>query len=181
MSLVAIQGIKGSYSEEATSKFFGRNAEILECLNFEETFESVVSGKAQMAVVPLKNKIVGEIKKANELLAQTKLRILDEMPLAVKHVLVGTPKATLNNLKNVRSHEEAFRQCQKFLSQNAHLETFIGNDTASSIRRIVIEDNSEKAAIGSGRAAEIYGGKILMENIADDLENVTWFYVIGQN
>ena len=36
---VAIQGVKGSYSEEAARKFFGAKANIVECLNFEETFQ----------------------------------------------------------------------------------------------------------------------------------------------
>jgi prephenate dehydratase len=66
-----------------------------------------------------------------------------------------------------------------FLSKHQKLQQIIGADTASSIRRIVEENNAENAAIGSRRAAEIYGAKILKENIADDLENWTTFYLLG--
>lgn len=179
MSLVAIQGIRGSYSEEAVKKMFGEKAEILECLSFEETFEAVLSKKARFALVPLKNKIVGEIKSATSILKRTDLQILDELPLKIQHVLVGTYNANIEKLQTICSHEEALKQCRKFLSENATWQTIIGGDTASCVRRIIEENDAKGAAIGSKRAAEIYGGKILKENIADDLENVTTFYLIS--
>lgn len=175
---VAIQGIKGSYSEEAARKFFGAEAEIVECLNFEDTFRSVILNQTKYAVVPLKNKIVGEIKSATEFLNRTNLKISNELPLEVRHVLCGTRNAEIENLKTVRSHVEALKQCRKFLKCNDHLMQIIGADTASSIRRIVEENRAENAAIGSRRAAEIYGAKILKENIADDSDNWTTFYLI---
>lgn len=179
-NLVAIQGIKGSYSEEAARKLFpGKKAQVLECLNFEQTFDAVVSKRANYAVVPFKNKIVGEIETTHILLEQTDLRILEELPLEIRHVLVGTKNASFENLKSVRSHVEALKQCRIFLSKHQKFRQVIGADTASSIRRIVEENNVENAAIGSRRAAEIYGAKILQENIADSLENWTTFYLLG--
>lgn len=175
---VAIQGVKGSYSEEAAQKFFGAKAEIVECPNFEETFQTVVSKRAKFAVVPLKNKIVGEIASATEFFKRTNLKISDELALEVRHVLCGTLNAEFENLKTVRSHIEALKQCRKFLSENDQLKQIIGADTATSIRRIVEENIEENAAIGSRRAAGIYGARILLENIADDVDNWTTFYLL---
>ena len=175
---VAIQGVKGSYSEEAARRFFGAKANIVECLNFEDTFNSVISNQTKYAVVPLKNKIVGEITSATEFLNRTNLKISDELPLEVRHVLAGTNDAEFENIKTVRSHIEALKQCRQFLSGNKNLQQIIGADTASSIRRIVEENISENAAIGSRRAVEIYGAKILVENIADDPDNWTTFYLL---
>jgi len=179
MSLIAIQGVKGSYSEEAVLKMFGNTAQILECEDFAEMFQTLQNGNANYAVVPLKNKIVGEIEIAVNLLKQTSLKVLDELPLEVRHVLVGTQNAEFESLKSVRSHVEALKQCRNFLSKHAQLQQNIGADTASSVRRIIEENAAENAAIASRRAAEIYGAKILKENIADDLENWTTFYLIG--
>lgn len=175
---IAIQGITGSYSEAAARKFFGAKAEIVECLDFEETFQTVVSKKAKYAVVPLKNKIVGEISSATEILNRTNLKVSDELSLEVRHVLCGTLNAEFDNIKTVRSHVEALKQCRKFLSENQQLQQIVGADTASSVRRIVGENIEENAAIGSRRAAEIYGAKILLENIADDVDNWTTFYLL---
>ncbi len=179
MNLVAIQGIRGSYSEEAAQKMFGEKAEILEWVSFEETFAAVLSKRAKFALVPVNNKIVGEIKSATSILKRTNLRILDELQLEIQHVLVGTYNANFDKVRTIYSHEEALKQCRKFLSENTTWQTIIGSDTASCVRQTIEEGSAVSAAIGSRRAAEIYGGKILKENIADDLENVTTFYLIS--
>lgn len=178
MSVVAIQGVRGSYSEEATFRLLGKSAEILECRKFEDAFQSLIESRAEYAVIPFVNTIVGAIETTHELLKNTNLKISDELPLEVRHVLVGTNEAKFEHLKTVRSHVEALKQCRNFLTGNSHLHQIIGADTASSIRRIVEENDSRNAAIGSRRAADIYGAKILRENIADDTENWTTFYLL---
>ena len=179
MTRVAIQGIEGSYSEEAVREIFGGGASILECTDFGQTFAAVRDGAADSAVVPLKNKIVGEIREAVDLLNASQLRVLERLPLRVRHVLAGTNDSQVQSVISVRSHVEALRQCKRFFAENAHLAQVIGADTASSVRRIVEEGIAANAAIGSKRAAELYGAKILRENIADDIDNWTTFYVIG--
>jgi prephenate dehydratase len=180
MKTVAIQGIEGSYSEAAAREIAGAGAEILCCRDFEETFETVLSGKSFYAVVPLKNKILGFIEKPLELLNKSNLRVLDELPLEIRHVLIGTPDADFENVESIESHFAALKQCENFLSENPQIRLIVGDDTASSVKKIVAEKDSTRAAIGSSRAAEIYGAKILKENIADDAENVTWFYLLGR-
>ncbi len=179
MSLVAIQGIKGSYSEEATLRILGDSAEILECSDFEAAFLAVEHGEAEWAVVPFENKIVGEIETPQRLLKQSCLRIVERFSLEVMHVLAGTPHSDFKSLTSVRSHVEALKQCRRFLSAHKNMTQNIGADTASSVRRIVDENIPVNAAIGSRRAVELYGAKILCENIADDVDNWTTFYLIG--
>lgn len=180
MSLIAIQGIRGSYSEEAVGQMFGDSVEILECADFAETFDAVLNDRADRAVVPLRNKIIGEVESAVREFQKTNLKILDQLLLPVRHVLVGTPDADYENIEIVRSHVEAIKQCQKFLATGGwQIEE--GRDTASSVRRVVQEGDAKKAAIGSRRAVEIYGGKILHEDIADDTENITYFYLVGRH
>ena len=178
MSVVAIQGVRGSYSEEAAGKLCGTQAEILECDNFEDAFRSLIENRADCAVIPFYNKIVGAIETANELLKRTNLKVSDKLILEVRHILAGTNDAKYEDLKSVRSHVEALKQCRRFFVNEQNLQQIIGADTASSIRQIIADDNLQNAAIGSRRAAEIYGAKILRENIADDAENQTTFYLL---
>lgn len=180
MSTVAIQGVKGSYSEQATIKLVGSDADIVECLDFTETFDAVTSQRAEYAVVPVENKIVGEIDGSMEHLRGNTFRVFERLPLQVMHVLAGTADADITSIKTVRSHIEALKQCKKYLAANSNWTQIIGADTASSIRRIVEERRPENAAIGSRRAAELYGAKIIAENIADDRDNWTTFWLIGK-
>ncbi len=179
MTRVAIQGVAGSYSEEAVREIFGIDVTVVECADFETTFKAVQTGRAENAVVPVENKIVGEIGKTVHLLKSGEYRILDKVPLKVRHVLAGLPGARFDELTSVRSHVEALKQCGKFLHSSPKLTQIIGADTASSIRRIVDEADPMKSAIGSRRAADLYGAEILKENIADDIDNWTIFYLIG--
>lgn len=176
---IAIQGVRGSYSEEATLKICGGAARIVECTDFAETFQTLLAGGADYAVVPFENKIVGRIETPNQLLRAHDLKIYEKLELKVRHVLAGGAGAEIENVQTVRSHTEALKQCRRFLSENKHWTQVIGADTASSVRRIVEENRADAAAIGSRRAAEIYGAKILAENIADDADNWTTFYLIG--
>ena len=176
---VAIQGTRGSYSEEAAHRIV-REAAIVECLDFDATFEAVRSGAAAYAVVPVENKIVGEIEGSVGFLRSGGFREHERMPLRVMHVLAGAPDADINSIETVRSHIEALKQCRRYLAARPSWTQAIGADTASSIRRVVETGDITIAAIGSRRAAELYGARILAENIADDPDNWTTFSLIGK-
>jgi prephenate dehydratase len=182
MSVVAIQGVRGSYSEEAARCLIGADAEIVECLDFAEAFETVGNARAEYAVVPVENKIVGEIRDVIGLLRTSRFKVIKKSRLKVEHVLTGTRDCDgeLESIRTVRSHIEALKQCRRFLTVNTHIEQVVGTDTASSVRRIVEENIADNAAIGSRRAAEIYGAKIIAENVADDKDNWTTFCLIGR-
>jgi prephenate dehydratase len=179
MTRVAIQGVAGSYSEEAVERFFGSDAAIVECRSFEDAFAAVTLRKADNAVVPVENKIVGEIRQTMDLLEAGTFRILERLPLKVRHVLAGTVDAEEEMLISVRSHVEALKQCRKFFTLNPHLTQIVGADTASSVRRVVSEADPTRAAIGSRRAAELYGARVLREDIADVRDNWTTFFLLG--
>lgn len=181
MTTVAIQGIRGSYSEEAAFTLVGEGAVIVECMTFEEMFGRLRDNAVELAVVPVENRIVGEIRSTAELLRQSGAQVMSEIPLVVDHVLAGTPDAEFEMLESVRSHIEALNQCGQFFARHPHLQQVIGADTAGSVRRIIEKNDPTHGAIGSRRAAEMYGAKILRENIADDIDNWTKFYLISNS
>ena len=179
MTRVAIQGVAGSYSEEAAQRLLGSDASIVECRDFQSTFDAIVSGLAEAAVVPVENKIVGRIDQSSDLLTASGYRVVERLSLRVQHVVAGAPGAKFDDVTSVRSHVEALKQCQRFLADHPRMKQVIGADTASSIRRVVEDGDLTKAAIGSRRAALLYGATILAEGIADDPDNWTTFYLIA--
>lgn len=180
MKTVAIQGIRGSYSEEAARKMLGASTNLIECNDFISTLGAVSSNCAECAILPLRNKIVGEVETVANLLKKSDLRILEEFDLQIHHVLAGTAKAEIDDVTTVLSHSEALKQCSVFLAQNRRFRQIAGGDTATSIRRIVSENSRENAAIGSERAALFYGAKILSYDVANDADNWTTFGLIGR-
>ena len=180
MNTVAIQGTIGSYSEEAAVALLGKGASIRGYRSFFETFQALLLEKAEYAVIPVFNSIAGEISIATKFLSQSNLTVLDELPLAIRHVLVGNKETEIDVIRIVRSHVEALKQCSEFFAENPNITQTVGADTASCIRRVTSEGNPQNASIGSARAAKIYGGRILCENISNKTNNQTTFHLVGK-
>lgn len=178
MTLVAIQGIRGSYSEEAAEILTGGHGIFVECRNFRDVFDALESTEAEIAVIPVENKITGPIKATNELLEARGSRVVKEIKLKIQHVLAAAKCTQLPAVKYVRSHPEALKQCRRFFDANDHLQAERWADTASGIRSVISENREELAAICSRRAAEQFGAAILLEQVADEEDNWTKFYLI---
>jgi prephenate dehydratase len=179
MTRVAIQGIRGSYSEEAATSMFGGSVELVECPDFASTFREAESGDA-LVLVPVRNSIVGDIASTNSLLRSSGLRVYEEIELRIDHILAGAGPIPVERVRTVRSHPEALKQCNRFLASRPQISVETCTDTATGIRDIAAFGRQDEAAIGSRNAAELYGACILHENIADSAENRTLFYLLGK-
>lgn len=174
---VAIQGIRGSYSEEAAMQLC-RSAELVECRDFKSVFEMLERGGAGFAVVPVENKITGRIDEPAAKVEAGAYKVADTISLSINHVLAGQRGAALADIRFVRSHEQAVRQCGRFFAANGQIEVLYGGDTASSVREVVRGKLPEHSAVCSPRAADLFGADILVKDIADELENWTRFVLI---
>jgi prephenate dehydratase len=72
-------------------------------------------------------------------------------------------------------------QCQKFFADYPLIERIETDDTAASVARVIKRGDRSRAAIGSERAARLYGGVIIKENLEDDAKNQTRFLLLNQN
>lgn len=178
MNTVAIQGIRGSYSEEAAVKLIDGNPDLLECKTFDEVFEKLTDGSADCAVVPIENSIVGEITPVAKLLREGRPRIQKLLALQIDHVIAGVRGARVECVQFVISHEQALKQCRNFLSRRQDLTAVRGPDTASCVRRIVEQGDKSWAAIASHRASRLYGADVLISDIADSNDNSTTFCLV---
>ncbi|MGH9881241.1 MAG: prephenate dehydratase domain-containing protein, partial [Pyrinomonadaceae bacterium] len=73
-------------------------------------------------------------------------------------------------------------QCQRFFAEHPQINRIETDDTAGSVARIIELGDYKRAAIAGKRAAELYGGSILKENLEDHPENYTRFLLLsGKN
>lgn len=180
MTSIAIQGINGSYSYEAARQIAGDDGEILECSDFDQVFLAVLDGHAEYAVIPVLNKIVGQIAKPVELISMNGMTVHKEMKLAIEHVLAAWEGTAIDEIEIVRSHPEALKQCSRYLSEHPNWKVETGADTAGSLRSIVEKNERNAAAICSRKAAELYEARIVAAAIADDADNWTMFQLVGK-
>jgi len=72
----------------------------------------------------------------------------------------------------------ALAQCARFLADHPELKQIIGDDTAGSVAEVMKLNCQHRAAIASKRAAQIYGGVVIQQNIQDDEDNFTRFVLL---
>jgi len=175
----AFQGINGAYSELAGVKIFPK-AKSLACPTFEEMFQSVRDGKAEVAMVPIENSQAGRVADTQRLIPESELKIIGEYFLEIKHNLLVVPGTKLSDIKRIHSHEQGIAQCRnKIIDLNK--EMIIAADTAGSARRISELNNKEDAAIASELASKMYNLDILERDFQDSQNNVTRFLVMSKN
>lgn len=176
--IVAIQGERGSYSDEAALKFFcGYNP--LSKRFLEEVFDSVTSGEADYGVIPVENSTTGSIRKSLDLLLESDVKVVGEVKVRVRHTLLGVKGARLEDIEVVYSHPEAISQCEGFLKSRdwAVIPSF---DTAGAAKEVALVGDRRRAAIAGERVAEIYDLEILARDIQDLPHNITRFFVISR-
>ncbi len=158
-------------------KFFGE-AEPLSCRTLEEVFAAVSEGEAEFGAVPVENSQAGSINETYDLLLKYRPRIYAEVNLKVSHCLIALPDEALEDIERVYSHPQALAQCEEFL-RKLGAELIPAYDTAGSVKMIKERNLRGAAAVAGRRAAEIYGMKILAENIQTNPHNYTRFFIIS--
>ena len=171
----AYQGAPGAYSEEAALALLGPEARLMPCATLEQTFEAVVDGRANDAVVPVESAAAGTVSSVYELLFTHGLVVTGETVINIDYVLVAPQGARREDLRRVLSHPLALAQCADFFRQNRGLEAVSVFDTAGAVRMVLAGADTQTAAIASRRAAALYGAVVLAEHIQDHRDNWTRF------
>ncbi len=179
--LVAFQGEKGAYSEDACFRYFGASVKTQPFLDFQSVFEAVEKDKVTHAVVPVENSIEGSVAQVNDLLLDHDLTISGETMVPVRHYLMAFDDATMDTIREVMSHPQALGQSRKFLANHSDWHVTPCYDTAGSARMVAESKRKDIAAIASKRAASVYGLKILKEDIQSEEVNYTRFFVLEKN
>ena len=178
-SRVAFLGEHGTFSETAALGILGTEPRYISYPTFEELFGAIDAGEADYIISPLENSLVGSIHRCYDLLVASDLHMVAEIVLPVSHFLVACPDATIESIRTVESHPAALGQCERFFAAHPYIKGIAADDTAGSVKRAIESGDVTRAAIGSRRAAMIFGGTILREHIEDHAENYTRFALLA--
>ena len=176
-TIVAFQGSLGAYSDLAARSVFPQ-AHTLPCLSFEDTFEAVLQGEADYAMIPIDNSVTGRVADVHHLLPESHLFIVGEHYQRIDHHLLGIPGTRLEQVRRVRSHIQALEQCRMSL-RGLKVEILSHSDTAASALEVRRLNQPQEAAIASELAAQIYGLEIIARQIQDKDSNTTRFLIMS--
>lgn len=158
--------------------YFGKDIELAECMSFTEIPILLNSGGVDSAVMAIENSIAGAILPNYALIDEYDLNIEGEVYTNIHHHLMALPGQTMDDIREVWSHPMALLQCRRFLRDQPRIKLVEDQDTAEVARRIVEKNISGVAAIASKKAAEMYGLKVLTDNIQTIKNNSTRFFVL---
>jgi prephenate dehydratase len=176
---VCFQGEKGSYSHEASEKYFGKDVTVKPRKALREVFHAIEAKQVAFSVVPVENSYEGSINETHDLLSTTRSKVCGEVLVRVRHCLIAMPRTKQRQIATVYSHPQALAQCAKYLRRHK-LEAVPYYDTAGSVKLVKKMRSTKVAAIASRRAAELYSMEIVSEGIEDSAVNYTRFFILGR-
>ncbi len=174
---IGFLGPEGTFSHEAAMMRFGSSVDYSPLADIPAVFEEVVRGHIDYGLVPVENSIGGGVVDTLDAFLASSARICAEVLVNIHHNLSAS--GPWDKIDRVVSKSQVFAQCRKWLSASAkHVEQMPVESTSAAA--ILAKTNPNVAAISSRKAAEMYGLSILFENIEDNPDNVTRFFVISR-
>ncbi|MGL4908560.1 MAG: prephenate dehydratase [Bacteroidales bacterium] len=182
---IAIQGIAGSYHEQAAHELFAARNQThittLPCYTFKELFEAMEADNSLLGLIAIENTIAGSLLPNYEMLSNSQSQIVGEYKLRISHCMAALQSETLDSIVEVNSHPIALRQCEDFLSKLPKAKIVEKDDTANAAKWIAETKQTGHAAICSKTAAKQYGLQILAEGIETNQRNFTRFLLLAHH
>jgi prephenate dehydratase len=175
---IAYQGEPGANSD-AACRAVVPELEPLPCQTFEDAFDAVESGRAELAMIPVENSIAGRVADIHHLLPESGLHIVGEYFMPIHFQLMASPGTRLSQVRTVRSHAHALGQCRRILREHAW-NGVVADDTAGAAREVAELADPSVAALAPRLAAELYGLDVLAEDVEDEHHNTTRFLVLSR-
>ena len=173
---ISFQGAPGCNGHRAALEN-APNCLPLACFSFEDALEAVKDGRAGRAIIPIENSQHGRVADIHFLLPESGLHIVGEHFMAIHHALMALGNGPF---AAAYSHPQALGQSRFFLRTRGIVPMAYA-DTAGAAAYVAELGDPAACAIAPAIAAELYGLKIVAENVEDAADNMTRFVVLAQN
>ncbi len=176
---IAYLGPAGTFTE-AAAILHDAEASLIPMSSIAAVASAVDIDTAEEGVVPIENSIEGSVTDTLDLLIHdSTLAIRRELVISIEHCLLVKPGVTRDEITSIHSHPQALGQCRRYMeAQFPQAQAVAALSTAAAVEDMMAGPSSA-AAIGTARAAEIYGAEVLSRGIQDNKANFTRFVVLA--
>lgn len=175
-------GPDGTFSEEAALNYTLKldNVELVKFPTIRAVLDAVEKGFVDEGIVPFENSIEGVVTTTIDglIFDDSKLYIKSETVIKISQNFLVRKDYNGEKLERIISHPQGIAQCDKFLRENFKDTLCEAVSSTAEAARIVSTSGNFIASISPKRSADVYGLKILHENIQDDNNNATRFVVV---
>ncbi len=173
---IAYQGAPGANSHLAALDY-APDSIPLPCFAFEDAIDAVRDGVVARAIIPIENSLHGRVADMHFLLPESGLHIVDEHFLRIRHCLMARDDGPVTS---AFSHPQALGQCRHYLRARG-IQPVSYADTAGAAALVAEGSQPGAGAIAPYLAAEIYGLRLIAENIEDSDNNMTRFVILARD
>ncbi len=181
MYKIGYLGPPGTFTQEALLKYKNYSSEdIKEYKTIPEVIKSI-GKEVEEGIVPVENSLEGSVNVTLDILAgENNLKIKREVIIPISHHLLAKDNTGQKDIATLYSHYQAVAQCRKFIEASLpEAESELTFSTAQAAKIVSEKPDNNCAAIGTLRAAELYGLKVLRDNISDHKCNYTRFIILS--
>jgi chorismate mutase/prephenate dehydratase len=170
---IGYQGLVGCNSYRLIDKYFN-NFLAINYQSFEDLFIALGNNEIDCFVLPIRNSTTGEIKEHLDLVNKYNFKIEEESSIDINHSLYGLLESNLDSIKKIISHREALKQCSEFILNYKTEEVW---NTVGGIDIIINKNDISIGCIAPSNIINL-NIKVLLEDISDNKNNRTYFYLI---
>lgn len=175
--IICHYGREGAFTHQAALLKFGHAVSYTGVEAISTVFDEVERGHADYGVVPIENSTEGGITDTIDAFLATRLRIVNELHLRVRHHLMA--RCARAEITRIYSKHTVFGQCRTWLATNMPgIRLIEVENTTQAAQRAADEDGA--GAIGPAAAATACGLAVLAGDIEDNPTNTTRFVVIAR-
>ena len=184
MKKVGIQGLEGSFSEQAAkfycNKFDIQDFELAYLISSMNVLNGLNNNEVDVGIFAMENAQGGVVIESVKALAENNCKIIDMFYVEISQNLMAKDSISLGEIEEIHSHEQALKQCKDYLAEKFWSKKLVEtDDTAKSAQDLAsgkLRDNV--AVIASKQSAEKYGLNIVDHDIHDLKKNLTLFLAV---
>ncbi len=174
----AYLGPPGTFGEEAALRL-EPEATLVAQNSHTNVVAAVARGDCERGVAAIENSLDGSVPETlDALIRERVVAIRAEIALPIRHCLIAPASAEPPDLSVIYSHPQALGQCRRYIeSHHPGVQAEAALSTAAAVQEALRHRGA--AAIGTERAARLYGARVLARDIQDDASNTTRFVLLA--
>ena len=177
---VGYQGLEGSNAEVAARKFFkgtSKDVEFIPLISSKNCIDTLNKNDVDFIVCAIKNSIAGIVQETKDAIKNENVVLLKTVTIPIHHCIFAYKDFDIKNAKFIASHIQALKQTENYRKKHfKDLKEVEIADTALAAKMLANNElDSNTLIICRKNAGELYGLKLICENIEDDKNNKTEF------
>lgn len=183
--IFGIQGGRGSFNEEALMQYIRskgiREYKIKYLYTSANVLRALHKGLIDKGQFAIYNQAGGMVEESLRAMANFRFKIIDSFTINISHALMIRKNADISDITTIITHPQVLAQCKTTLASKYHSLNLMSGQGAMIDHSLVAKHLGEKrlpkhiATMGSRILADVYGLKVVDDNLQDLRNNETSF------